>query len=55
MQQEGALDLAADLNPFRAGGVSVLSLRSLPHCIVQGDKALVNWRTGTCVANGAQA
>lgn len=32
-QEEGAFDLAADLSPFRAGGVIVQSLRSSPRCI----------------------
>ena len=54
-QEEGALDLAADLNPFPAGGVSEQSLRSLPRCIAQSDTELVNWRKGTCGANGSQA
>jgi len=54
-QEEGALDLAADLSPFRASGVSVQSLRSSPRCIALGDRALVNWRKGTCGANGSQA
>jgi hypothetical protein len=54
-QEEGALDLAADLSPFRASGVSVQSLRSSPRCIALGDRALVSWRKGTCGANGSQA
>ena len=51
----GALDLAAELSPFQGGGAIEPSLRSSPRCIAPGDRALANWRKGTCAANGPQA